>query len=191
VRQRDLLAAVARIDPIRVQGTFERHTSLRWEELKPSAAGGRWGARRAYEVLYLGHPRSSVVIEAYRHLVDDELDDTSALAASVLERRIVTCKIDVPKVLDLRKNTTRASLSLADAQLFSEVGDYTACQAIGAAAHQVGLAGLIAPAASRRGETLALFPANLPAERWPRVTKRDIWRGLPPDPRRLRLVNET
>jgi hypothetical protein len=54
VRQRDLLAAIADIDPIRVQGTFERHTSLRWEELKPSAAGGRWGARRAYEVLYLG-----------------------------------------------------------------------------------------------------------------------------------------
>lgn len=42
MRQRDLLAAVARIDPIRVQGTFERHTSLRWEELNPSAAGGRW-----------------------------------------------------------------------------------------------------------------------------------------------------
>jgi hypothetical protein len=190
VRQRDLLAAVARIDPIRVQGTFERHTSLRWEELKPSAAGGRWGARRAYEVLYLGRPRSSVVIEAYRHLVDDELDDTGALAASVLERRIVTCKIDVPKVLDLRESATRAALSLTDARLFSEVGDYTACQAIGAAAHQLGLAGLIAPAASRRGETLALFPANLPAERWPRVTKHDIWRGLPPDPRHLRLVDE-
>jgi hypothetical protein len=190
VRQRDLLAAVARIDPIRVQGTFERHTSLRWEELKPSAAGGRWGARRAYDVLYLGRPRTSVVIEAYRHLVDDELDDTGALAASVLERRIVTCKIDVPKVLDLRKNTTRASLSLTETQLFSEVGDYTACQSIGAVAHQLGLAGLIAPAASRRGETLALFPANLPAERWPKVTKRDIWRGLPPDPRHLRLVNE-
>ena len=156
MRQRDLLAAVARIDPIRVQGAFERHTSLRWEELKPSAAGGRWGARRAYEVLYLGRPRSSVVIEAYRHLVDDELDDTSALATSVLERRIVTCKIDVPKVLDLRESTTRAALSLTDMQLFSEVGDYTACQAIGATAHQLGLAGLIAPAASRRGETLAL-----------------------------------
>jgi hypothetical protein len=190
VRQRDLLAAVARIDLIRVQGTFERHTSLRWEELKPSAAGGRWGARRAYEVLYLGRPRSSVVIEAYRHLVDDELDDTSALAASVLERRIVTCKIDVPKVLDLRASATRAALSLTDAQLFSEVGDYTACQAIGATAHQLGLAGLIAPAASKRGETLALFPANLPIERWPRVTKRDIWRGLPPDPRHLQPVDE-
>lgn len=89
------------------------------------------GARRAYEVLYLGRPRSSGVIEAYRHLVDDELDDTDALTASVLERRIVTCKMDVPKVLDLRESTTRAALSLTDARLFSEVGDYTACQAIG------------------------------------------------------------
>lgn len=63
-------------------------------------------------------------------------------------------------------------------------------QAIGAAAYRFGLAGLIAPAASRCGETLALFSTNLPAGRWPKVTKRDIWRGLPPDPRRLRLVNE-
>jgi hypothetical protein len=190
VRQRDLLATIADIDPIRVQGTFERHTSLRWEELKPSAAGGRWGQRRAYEVLYLGRPRDSVVIEAYRHLVDDELDDTGALAASVLERRIVTCKVDVPNVLDLRASCARTALSVTDAQLLSDVGDYTACQAIGAAAHQLGLAGLLAPAASRRGETLALFPANLPAKCWPKVTKRNIWRGLPPDPRRLRLVNE-
>jgi hypothetical protein len=96
------------------------------------------------------------VIEAYRHLVDDELDDAGTLAASVLERRIVTCKIDVAKILDLRESAARAALSLTDTRLFSEVGDYTACQAIGAAAHQLGLAGLIAPAASERGETLAL-----------------------------------
>jgi hypothetical protein len=190
VRQRDLRAAIAGFDPTRVQGTFERHTSLHWEELKPSAAGGRWGARRAYEVLYLGRPRGSVVIEAYRHLVDDELDDTGALAASVLERRIVTCKVDVPNVLDLRTSAVRTALALTDKQLFSEVGDYTACHAVAAATHHLGLAGLIAPAASRQGETLALFSANLPAEHWPKVTKRDIWRGLPPDPRRLRLVDE-
>jgi hypothetical protein len=188
VSRRDLLAAIASLRPIRLQGTFERHTSLRREELKPSAAGGRWGTRRAYEVLYLGRPRSSVVIEAYRHLVDDELDDAAgALAGSVLERRLVTCKVDIPNILDLRPGAARTAVSLTDVQLFSEVA---ACHAIGAAAHQLGLAGLIAPAASKRGETLALFSANLPAERWPSVTKRDIWRGLPPDPRRLRLVDE-
>jgi RES domain len=190
VRQRDLLAAIADLDTIRLRGTFERHTSLRWEELRPSAAGGRWGARRAHEVLYLGRPRGSVVIEAYRHLVDDELDDTGGLAASVLERRIVTCKVDVPNVLDLRSHSVRNAVSMTDAQLRSDVGDYAACQAIGAAAHQLGLAGLIAPAASGQGETLALLTANLPAEHWPKVTERDIWRGLPPDPRRLRLVDE-
>jgi len=191
VRQRDLLAAIADLDTIRLRGTFERHTSLRWEELRPSAAGGRWGARRAYEVLYLGRPRSSVVIEAYRHLVDDELDDTGGLAANILERRIVACKVDVPNILDLRSHSVRNAVSLTDAQLRSDVGDYAACQAVGAAAHQLGLAGLIAPAASGQGETLALLTANLPAEQWPKVTKRDIWRGLPPDPRHLRLVDET
>lgn len=142
-------------------------------------------------MLYLGRPRSSVVIEAYRHLVDDDLDDTEGLAASVLERRIVTCKIDVLNVLDLRSSSVRDAVSLTDAHLLSDVGDYAACQAVGAAAHQLGLAGLIAPAASGQGETLALLTANLPAEQWPKMTKRDIWRGLPPDPRRLRLVDET
>ncbi len=131
------------------------------------------------------------MIEAYRHLVDDELDDAQTLAASVLERRIVTCEVDVPNVLDLRPSSAQTVLALTDAQLFSDVGDYAACQAVGAAAHQLGLTGLIAPAATRLGETLALFPTNLPIEHWPEVIARDIWHGLPADPRRLRLVDET
>jgi len=191
VKHDELLAAISGLDTIRVDGTFERHTSLRWDELKGSAAGGRWGARRAHEVLYLGRPRESVVIEAYRHLVDDELDNAGMLAASVVERRVLTCKVGIPNVLDLRPVLTRTTLTLTDAQLFSDVGDYAACQAIGAAACDIGLAGLIAPSASARGETLALFPANLPNEHMLEVTARDIWRGLPPDPRRLRLVEET
>lgn len=73
------------------------------------------------------------MIEAYRHLVDDELDDTAGLAASVLERRIVTCKVDVPNVLDLRSHSVRNAVSVTDAQLRSDVGDYAACQTIGAA----------------------------------------------------------
>jgi hypothetical protein len=41
VRHRDLLAAISDLEPIDIRGTFERHSSLRWEELKASAAGGR------------------------------------------------------------------------------------------------------------------------------------------------------
>jgi hypothetical protein len=190
VRHRDLLAAIADLDPIHIDGTFQRHSSLRWEELKASAAGGRWGERRAYEVLYLGRPPDSVVVEAYRHLVDDELDNAHALAATALERRIITCQVAVPNILDLRPRPAQRAVGLADAQLFSPVGDYTACQAVGAAAHQLGLAGVLAPAATRIGDTLALFPTNLSVENWPTVVARTIWHGLPADPRQLRAVDE-
>jgi hypothetical protein len=190
VRHRELVAAVSELEPIRVQGLYERHTSLRWGELKPSAAGGRWGARGAFEAVYLGRPRESIVVEAYRHLVDDELDDAPGLAASVLERRVVTCEIDVPHILDLRPDAARAAVGLTDDDVYSEVGDWAPCQAVGAAAHQLNLAGLIAPAATRLGETLALYPTNLAIEYWPEVVAREVWHGLPADPRRLRLADD-
>ena len=189
MRHRDLLAAIADLDPIDVKGTFERHSNLRWDELKPSAAGGRWGARRAFEVLYLGRPRDSVVVEAYRHLIDDELDDPQTLA-NVLERRVITWAVDVPNIIDLRPSEAQAAIELSSVQLCSPVGQYGPCQAVGGAAHQLGLAGIIAPAATQIGETLALFPTNLGIEHWPTVTARDIWHGLPADPRRLRALDD-
>lgn len=185
-----LLVAVADLEPIHLRGSFERHCSLRWDSLQGSASGGRWGARGGYEVLYLGRPRESVVVEAYRHLVDDDLDAPAELATTVLERRIVTCDVSVPGILDLRPAVARERLDLDDTTLRSEVGDYDACQAVGVAAHQLGLNGIIAPAATGLGETLALFPLNLPAEQWPTITATDIWHGLPADPRRLRLADD-
>lgn len=191
MRHGDLLAAISDLDPVEVKGDFERHCSLKWDELKPSAAGGRWGARRAFEVIYLGRPRESVVAEAYRHLVDDELDSPKELAVAVIERRILTCEVSVENILDLRPEAARSKLALPDKALFSDPGEYERCQAIGAAAHQLGRSGVIAPSASRLGETLALFTTNLPVEQWPIVKTRDIWRGLPADPRRLRAIEET
>lgn len=189
MKHRDLLIALADLEPTQVQGRFERHLSLKWEELQPSAAGGRWGAPRAFEVLYLGRPRDSVAVEAYRHLVDDELDFRE-MAAQVLERRIITCEVDVPGILDLRPEGVRESLGLTEETLTSEVADYEPCQKVGAAAHQLRANGLLVPAATGLGETLALFPTNLPAENWPVVVERGIWHGLPPDPRRLRLLKD-
>jgi hypothetical protein len=190
VRHRELLATLAELEPITIEGTFERHSSLRRDELSASASGGRWGAPRAYEVLYLGRPRDTVVIEAYRHLVDDELDDAEALAAQVVERRLTTCQVAASNVIDLRPTATQLAVGLSDSTLTSSVGDYGPCQAVGAAVHQLGHAGIIAPAATRIGETLALFPTNLAIEDWPSVVSRQIWHGLPPDPRRLRAVED-
>jgi hypothetical protein len=189
VTHRQLLEALAELESARLSGEFERHCSLGWEELRPSSAGGRWGAPGAYEVLYLGRPEASVLAEAYRHLVDDELDHPD-LTAQVLERRVIRCAVDAPGILDLRPAAVRERLRLSDDLLTSEVGDYEHCQRIGAAAHQLRACGLIVPSASRLGETLALFTLNLPAEHWPKVEARSIWHGLPPDPRRLRLADE-
>lgn len=189
MKHRELLIALADLEPTRVKGEFERHCSLKWEELRPSSAGGRWGAPGTYEVLYLGRPTASVVAEAYRHLVDDEMDFPD-LAAQVLERRIITCELDVPEILDLRPASVRDRLGLTDEILTSDVGNYEVCQRMGAAAHQLQASGLIVPSATKLGETLALFTLNLPAEHWPRVVRRAIWHGLPPDPRQLRLADE-
>ncbi len=133
MKHSDLLAAISDLDPVEVKGDFERHCSLRWDDLSPSAAGGRWGARRAFEVIYLGKPRESVVAEAYRHLVDDELDSPQELAAAVIERRILTCEVAVENILDLRPEPACSALAIAEEDLFSEPGEYERCQAIGAA----------------------------------------------------------
>jgi RES domain-containing protein len=173
-----------------VRGQFERHCSLRRDAMAASSAGGRWGPPGAFEVLYLGQPRDSVIVEAYRHLVDDDLDNPGVLAQHVTERRIVTCTVDVDGLLDLRLPDTQAKLDLSEEHLRSDVGDYEHCWAIARVAHQLQIAGIVAPSASRLGETVALFPTNIPVEEWPELVEQDIWRELPPDPRRLRLLDE-
>ena len=186
----ELLVAISDLEPIEVRGSFQRHCSLRWDGLRPSAAGGRWGESGAFEVLYLGRPAESVIVEAYRHLVDDDLDSPAELAAAVVERRLYTMDVAVPNVIDLRSVSARDRIGLTDQQLRSEVGDYRDCHAIGAAAHQLGLAGVLAPAATGLGETLALFALNVAITRWPTVAASEIWHGLPADPRRLRLADD-
>jgi len=50
VKHSELLVAISDLDPIDARGSFQRHCSLRWDGLRPSAAGGRWGERGAFEV---------------------------------------------------------------------------------------------------------------------------------------------
>lgn len=139
-------------------------------------------------MIYLGRPTSSVVVEAYRHLVDDIEGMT---ADRVRGRLLVRTQVAVNDVLDLRGRATRLVLGLGEIELMSEIGDYESCQRIGHVAHQLGLRGIVAPAATGIGETLALFvdlldPGELPVP----VGKPVVWETLPADPRRLHAVRE-
>ena len=181
---RNLAAAIATGTITDVEGIFCRHSSPRFRGLKGSTGGGRWGARGAYPVLYLGRPVPSVVVEAYRKLVDNSEGMTGELVGP---RKLCTCRINVSQVLDLTTEESVQALEISDEIFY---GPHDPCQMIGRAAHQLGLHGIRAPAATRLGETLALFEEHLPAEELPELIKEELWAGLPADPRKLRLAEK-
>jgi hypothetical protein len=102
-------------------------------------------------------------------------------------RRVFTVEVDVDTLLDLHLPEHQAAVGL-DEDAFA--GPWEPCQRVGLAAHQLGLHGVIAPAATGLGLTLALFEHNLPAAQWPKITAQTEWAHLPADPRRLRPVDE-
>lgn len=184
---RELALAVAAAPRATVEGRFERHVSLNRRDLAGSNSGGRWGPPGAYSVLYLGRPRASVTVEAYRHLVDPWADE-GMTGELVAPRRLLTCDIAATEILDLRSREAQRRVGLDEATLASSVGDYEACWQVGRVAHQLGLHGIVAPAATLLGETLALFEQHLPAEELPTSIGEEAWDHLPADPRRLRIV---
>lgn len=185
---RELAIAVAACEPVAIDGLFQRHSSPRWPPLNGSNSGGRWGRPGTYPVLYLGRPTASVIIEAYRHLVDD----VEGMRAELVQpRALVTCAVDCTNILDVRNRQNQIRVGLTANDLASAVGDYDACQRVAGVAHQLGFHGVIATSASGTGETLGLFEQRLPATELPiQVGAVELWDGLPADPRRpnLRLV---
>lgn len=184
---RRTLIGVSKCPHVTISGVFERHASMSAPGLVSSQAGGRWGPPGGFGVLYLGRPRPSVVVEAYRHLVDDVPGMRPEL---VKPRRLHIVQISVERVLDLRSLEAQEHVGLTSADLESPVADYAKCWDIARAAHQLGLHGIIAPAATGLGETLALYDEHLTPGELPRPIGEELWAQLPDDPRKaqLRLV---
>lgn len=172
---------VAAVPPTRVQGTFYRHAALN----RDAFAGGdqgRWG--ESFPVIYLGRPVASVTAEAYRHLVEE----FGIPPELVQPRRLYTVTVTVDQVLDLTVAGNLATLGLTDADLRSDVDDYTACQRVAAAAHQLELHAILAPSATGLGQTLALFRERVTMAEMPVVEHETTWEALPADPRKLRAL---
>jgi hypothetical protein len=108
----------------------------------------------------------------------------------VAPRLVLTCRVSVSEILDLRETEAQRGVGLTYEDLASEVGNYAACHDVARVAHQLGLHGVIAPAATGIGETLALFEQHLPAAELPTLITRQAWDRLPADPRQLRIVRE-
>lgn len=181
------LADTTRID---VDGTWQRHSAARWSRsaLEGHHANGRWGTKGGFAILYLGKPTDSVVIEAYRHLVDPVEDPLPASAFA--PRVLITATVAVTQILDLRTAGGRASANLTINDLTSATNDdeaYRRCRQVAQTAHQLDFHGLVAPAATKAGETLVLFTDLLPPSEKPKRSADDVaWESLPPDPRNRR-----
>lgn len=191
-----LANAIAGQEPVTITGSWQRHLPARFLDRATEGrqAYSRWGRDPGFPVLYLGRPGDSVVVEAYRHLVDPVEDPE--LRKHIVPRVMVTADVMVTDILDLRSARARMELGLTMTQILSPTNDraaYDACQEVAAAAHQQGFHGLVAPAATEIGETLALFSSRLPIGQIPVVTSEVFWDEFPDDPRArppLRVVKD-
>ncbi len=189
-----LAARISELAPASERGEWQRHVAASHaaKALEGRKADARWGTKSGFPVLYLGRPMASVVVEAYRHLVDpiefDSLADREQFLATLQPRALVRCSIEVDNLLDLRTAGARVRVGLSVQDLTSSTDDrdaYGRCQEVANVAHQLRYHGVIAPAATGLGETLALFMDTLPAAQHPVPAHApEIWSRLPEDPRR-------
>lgn len=182
--QRSLAERVAGASPRTVSGIFHRHAAPGRDAFAGGTLG-RWG--RTFPVIYLGRPAPNVTVEAYRHLVEP----FGIPATAVRPRVFYTVAVDVRFVLDLTIPEHLSSVGLTDTDLISAIDDYGACQEVARAAHQLELHGILAPAATGLGETLALFVQRISAAERPVVIDEAQWPKLPHDPRIPRQVGRS
>jgi hypothetical protein len=190
---RQLVNAVSTVPTVSIDGRFYRCVSqsrIR-QALDGSDRGGRWGSPGSFRVLYLTDEYESCVIEAYRHANDAALDPVG----QPVNLGLITVDVKVSNVVDLRGPHAQmlgldASILFSEPQLSSGAA-YESCSRVASVAHQLRRHGVIAPAATGRGLTLALFADLLPDHERPQLTGGvSQWERLPADPRRLRLVIE-
>ena len=114
-----LPARLAHATPISLKGTWQRHVPAKYvaNALAGRSATGRWGTEGGFPVLYLGQPTNSIVVEAYRHLIDPIADNP---VPPISPRALITCDVSVSMILDLRSAANRVSANLTMEQLQSE-----------------------------------------------------------------------
>lgn len=166
---------VVAVAPSAVEGVFFRHAAPNRDAFAGGTVG-RWGAD--FPVIYLGRPQAAVVVEAYRHLVDD----TGVPARAVKPRVLYTDRVRVAGILDLSVARNLHRVGLRDADLTTPINDHVRCQEIAEAAHQLGYHGILAPAAHRLGQTLAIF-RDVSVPEILTMAGQTAWNGLPADPR--------
>jgi RES domain-containing protein len=124
--------------------------------------GGRWNGPASFATVYAAYKPATAIAESEAHFKYYGLD-----VADALPRTLVAIDVKLHRMLDLTDGATRNSLKVSEKRMtdddwrkFNRGGEESLTQAIGRAAYEVGLEGLLVRACD--GETNAVwFPGNL------------------------------
>jgi RES domain-containing protein len=150
---RELVEAVDRLERTNLATTVLRHVAPGYFPLSGEGArrhGGRWNPPNSFAVLYTASDRLTMLAELER-----AAERQGLRAMDLLPRDEVIYAVELQRVLDLSKPSAAAAVGLSTAALTSP--DWSACQAVGDAAHYVGFEGILAPSATGGGSALAIF----------------------------------
>lgn len=134
--------------------------------------GGRWNPP-GVAALYCALDRETVADEWYRAAGRQGLRPED-----FLPRTLHRLEVSLTALLDLRGLSARKVVGLGEPQLRGS--DLRACQAVGDAAHHLGLEGIIAPSAAGPGVALAVLFDVLRPESQVQVVSSQTWDAPPP-----------
>lgn len=174
----ELASKVDAVGPSSIHGDFYRHVAVSRDPRSGMGArinGGRWNPPESFSTLYLAETVETVIREFYRLARRQGLHPRD-----FLPRDLYTFEVELEAVLDLRPDEARAHVGLTLAELRGD--DARACQAIGEAAHYLGLDGIAAPSAAGEGVVLAVFLDRLRPSSRLEPTTQIRWDEPPPEP---------
>ena len=148
----ELLERIDRIAPVGCVGEVVRHIAPGYLPLSGEGArihGGRWNPPDSFPTLYTALTRETMLDELERAARRQGLT-----VADLLPRIEVRYGVGLQRVLDLRDPEALASVGLKPGDIAAD--DWTACQAVGEAAHHAGFEGILAPSAAE-GDVLVVF----------------------------------
>ena len=154
IHDRVILDSLEALDPEPFRGTVWRVTRRGREPLRGAAAHGRWSASGEFEVLYTSLMRDGALAEIGYRL------SLQPVWPSRIEHEIHAIEVQTERNLRFADTASLAPFGVDVARYRSF--DYTATQAVAAAANFLGFDGLIVPNARFACGNLVIFTERAP-----------------------------
>jgi hypothetical protein len=171
VHDRAILDALEKLDPTPFDSDVWRVARKGRDPLRGASANGRWGAAGELEVLYASEARDGALAEVGFRL------SLEPVWPSRIQHELHVLAVKTPRMLRLVDMRELESLGVDIARYASF--DYSATQAIAAAAHFLEFDGMLVPSARFACNNLALFTDRVsPGAQLQLVSSEDVdWEG--------------